>query len=469
MAQIANRLPSAWRSYRWRELSLLILPITLMLLAMTQLLLGKLDSSTTVDLRNLPVLQGLIPIFGLITALLVAHIILTIFFREADQMVLPLVGILSGLGVLMATRLSSSRSVGNPSLGSSQLMWVILGLVICLTVVFGLRNIQWLARYKYIVALIGIGLFCTTLVNSIIALRIDPDSPTHDQLKLGPFSFQPSELFKICIVAFFAAYLSENRVMLTEGSWRLGKLKLPPLRQLGPLICMLFASLLLFLFVRELGLAMLTYSTFLSMIYFGTGKISFVSFSLVVAIIFGFIGYSLLGYVRNRFAILGFDVIHWQSWTPYEEDLATGKFMQVLQGLIALSSGGLIGAGLGLGYPGLVPVVSTDLVLVAFGEELGLVGLFAILGLYLLLVYRGFHIAIEATNTFNQLLAAGLTAIFALQTFIIAAGNLKIMPLTGIPLPFLSYGGSSIIGNFIMIGILLRISYNTKRERMGLA
>jgi cell division protein FtsW (lipid II flippase) len=467
MAQIANRPPSGLRSYRWQEIFLFILPIGLMLLAMTQLLLAKSEVTTTDEIRNLPILQGLIPIFGLIAALTGVHILLNMFFRKADQMILPLVGLLSGLGVLMATRLGPSA--GDINQGYHQLLWVILGLVICMGIVFGLRNIQWLSRLKYTVALLGVILFSLTLAQ---ALRTDLNSPTHDQLKLGPFAFQPSELFKVCIVIFFAAYLSENRDVLASGNWYLGKLKLPPLRQLGPLALMLSIGLLLFLGVRELGLAMLIYGTFLSMIYFGTGKLSFVLTSLVIAIALGFVGYKLFGYVRERFGVVGFDIINVPDdpvARSHYENLVTGSYLQIFQGLIALASGGIIGAGFGLGHPGFVPVIQSDMVLTAFGEELGLVGLFAIFGIYLLLVYRGFHIAIEATDTFSQLLAAGLTSIFALQTLIITAGNLKLMPLTGIPLPFLSYGGSSIVGNFIIIGILLRISYNTRVEREGMA
>jgi cell division protein FtsW (lipid II flippase) len=466
MAQVANRPPSRLRSYRWREITLLILPIALMLLAMTQLLLDKLDPATKVDIQHLPILQGLIPVFGLIATLIVVHIVLNVFFPKADQMILPIVGLLGGLGVLMATRLGPS--VGAPNQGNQQLLWFIVGLIICLMIMFGLRSIQWLARFKYTVALVGVILFCTTLVN---ALHSNLNSPTHDQLKLGPFAFQPSELFKVCIVIFFAAYLSENRDILVGGSLRIGKLKLPPLRQLGPLALMLGIGLVLFLVVREIGLALLIYGIFLAMLYFGTGKMSFVLINLVIAVILGYIGYKLFGYIRARFAVVGFNFINvpppYTAAAQNYEDMVTGPYLQVFQGLIALSSGGIIGAGFGLGHPGFVPVIQSDMVLTAFGEELGLVGLFAILGLYLLLVYRGFHIAVEATDTFSQLLAAGLTSIFAIQTLVIAAGNLNLFPLTGIPLPFLSYGGSSIIGNFIIIGILLRISYNTKVEREG--
>ena len=269
---------------------------------------------------------------------------------------------------------------------------------------------------------------------------------------------------KIFIVIFFADYLSENLDILAGASIR--RLRLPPLRQLGPILTMLGIALLLFLVVRELGLALLIYGLFLCMIYLGSSRLSYVIGGLLLFALLGFIGYGLFGYVRQRFAILSINVV-----TPgaFDETLYQNSAFQIVQGLIALSSGGIIGAGLGLGHPGFVPVVQSDLILTALGEELGLAGLFAIFGIYLLLIYRGFRIAIEARDTFSQLLAAGLTSIFAIQTIIIAAGNMKFFPLTGIPLPFLSYGGSSILANYIIVGILLRISHNTAMQREGLA
>jgi cell division protein FtsW (lipid II flippase) len=451
------------RRYRWTELGLFILPILILLLEMTQLLLTKLDPTSTPDLRKFPIINGLTPILGLIAVLLLTHTVLNIFFRKADQFLLPLVGLLSGLGVLMAMRLGPA--VGDVNLGNKQLAWVILGLIICLAMMLALRNIHWLARYKYTAALFGVILFCTTLIN---ALHTNLDSPTHDQLNVGPFAFQPSELLKICIVIFFAAYLSETRDVLAEGGWRIGPLRIPPLRQLGPLALMLFVSLILFLVVREMGLALLIYGIFVSMIYLGTNKVAYVLACLVVAVILGFIGFKLLpSYVQKRFEVVGIDVVNWTQASEDSYSKSGGGF-QVVQGLIAVASGGILGAGFGLGFPGYVPVVQSDMVLTAFAEEFGLIGLFALIGIYLFVIYRGFRIAIEASDTFSKLLAAGLTSIFAIQTLIISAGNLKLIALTGIPLPFLSYGGSSIIGNFIIIGILLRISYNTALERDGM-
>lgn len=467
---MASRSPGMLHQYRWKELGLFIIPCLLFLLAITQLLLANIDPRSSLSVRNLPTIQGLIPVIGLIGAFLIAHVMLNLFFRKADQVLLPLVGLLSGIGVIMATRLGPDITPADPALGSRQLVWVLLGLVIFMATLFLLRNISWLARYKYTAAIFGLILVCTTLVNSLRVKNLN--SPTHDQLNIGPLAFQPSELLKICIVIFFAAYLSENREVLAGGNLRIGPLRLPPFRQLGPIALMMMISLFFFLVVRELGLALLLYGLFLCMLYLGSGKLTYILASLGILIALGFVAYSLLGYVQQRFAVVGIDVVNWTSASDALYNAPFGGAFQVVQGLIALSSGGILGSGLGLGHPagiGFVPVVQSDMVLAALGEELGLVGLFAIIGIYLLLIYRGYRIAIEATEPFYQLLAAGLTSIFALQTLIISAGNLKLFPLTGIPLPFLSYGGSSILANYIIVGILMRISYNTAVEREGSA
>jgi len=462
---------TAIKRYRWQELGLFIIPFMILLLEMIQLLLARslrtgVVQTSSLTVKNLPTIEGLIPVLGLIAVLLGINLLLSFTFPKADQVLLPLVGLLSGIGVLMATRLGPNLLPHpDPALGSRQLLWVILGLVAFLVTLFGLRNMNWLRRYKYTWALLGIILVGITLAHS---LRANLDSPTHDQLNIGPLNLQPSELLKIFLVIFFAAYLSENIDIVSGGNLRLGPLRLPPFRQLGPIALMLGLALLLFLGIRELGLALLIYGIFLVMIYLGSGKISYVIGSLLIFFVLGFIGYALFSYVRSRFAVVGIDVT---TWTAKSEDLyqKTGGGFQIVQGLIALANGGIIGTGIGLGHPTFVPVVQSDMIFTALGEELGLAGLFAIIGIYLLIIYRGYRIAIQARDSFNQLLAAGLTSIFAIQTLIITAGNMKFLPLTGIPLPFLSYGGSSILANYIIIGILLRISHNTAMEREGLA
>src|SRR5258708_16938001 len=219
---------------------------------------------------RLPSFRDLIPVFGLIAALVGMNLLLSFFFSRSDQILLPLAGLLSGIGVLMALRLGPD--VGDPILGIRQLVWVLLGLIICIATISGLRNLNWLQRYKYTWASLGILLVALTIVN---ALRVkNLDSPTHDQLNFGPLKLQPSELLKIFIVVFFAAYLSENRDVLAEGNFLLAPLRLPPLPPFLPLMLTLAISLLLFLVIRELGLALLLYGIVLSMMSLGRRNLS---------------------------------------------------------------------------------------------------------------------------------------------------------------------------------------------------
>lgn len=472
---MAKRTPlSTIKKYRWQELGLFIIPFIILLIAMTQLLLARsvragLVPTSSLSTKNLPTIEGLIPVLGIIATFFCINFLLSFTFPRADQILLPLVGLLSGIGVLMALRIGPNLVPASPSLGTRQLIWVVVGLVTLLITLFALRRIEWLKNTYYLWAILGIFMVGITLAHS---LRTNLNSPTHDQLNIGPLNLQPSELLKIFLVVFFAAYLSKNIDEFAGDDFRIGSLRLPflpPAKILVTLLIMLGLALVLFLGIRELGLALLVYGIFLCMMYLGSGSIRYAVSGLVFFIILGFIGYALFGYVRARFDVLGFDIVNWQNWSAADQYFAENGGVQIVQGLIALSSGGIIGAGIGLGHPTFVPVVQSDMIFTALGEELGLAGLFAILGIYLFIIYRGYRIAMETTDTFSTLLASGLTSIFAIQTIIIIAGNMKILPLTGIPLPFLSYGGSSIIANYIIIGILLRISHNTAMERAGLA
>jgi cell division protein FtsW (lipid II flippase) len=212
---------------------------------------------------------------------------------------------------------------------------------------------------------------------------------------------------------------------------------------------MLGISLLIFVGLRELGLALLIFGLFLSMLWVASGRVTYVFGSVALFAVGAFVAYSSISYVRDRVAIV---------FTAFQPTVEPYKGYQIVQGLIAFGAGGVFGQGLGQGNPWMVPAVSTDYIASAIGEELGLAGLLAVIALFLLLIYRGMRIGMLSRDPFNQLLAVGLTSVFALQTLVILAGNLKVTPLTGIPLPFLSYGGSSVIANFIIIGLLLRLS-----------
>ncbi|HEY7983386.1 MAG TPA: FtsW/RodA/SpoVE family cell cycle protein [Ktedonobacterales bacterium] len=429
--------------YRWTEMYLLLLPASFLLLGWIELLLVRLRPDI-VSQKTLPPLEALLPALGLIAALGGAHFLLCIIAPEADQTLLPIAGTLASIGVLMSIRLGPD--LGQDNLGTKQLGWVIIGLACCVATVWATRNLQWLRLFKYTWAILGLALVGITFIH---ARSLSLDSPSRDVLGLGPFSLQPSELLKICLVIFFAGYLSENREMLTSGGPRIGRVTLPPIRQMGPLIAMLGVSLLIFVGLRELGLAMLIFGLFVAMLYVASNRADYVVGSLAIFAVGAVIIYQLASYVRDRVAIVS---------TAFDPKVEPFKGYQIVQGLIAFGVGGVFGQGLGLGHPTFVPAVNTDYVAAAFGEEFGLAGLLALIGLFALLIYRGMRVAVVAREPFDQLLACGLTAIFALQTLVILAGNLKVMPLTGIPLPFVAYGGSSVIANFIIIGLLLRLS-----------
>jgi cell division protein FtsW (lipid II flippase) len=455
--------PSVLSRYRWTELSLLLVPGLVLSVAMLQLwLVVNMDLNSKLNINTLPIVNALTPILGFFAATIVAHIILNIFFRKADQVLLPLVSFLTGLGIIMMTRLGPD--IGANNLGTRQLQWAILALGVSILTMFVLRNITWLSRYKYTWMLFCFLVLLPALINGFKSLH--SGLPTRDTLSIGTIGIQPSEFLKIGVAIFFAAYLNDNLDIIAQGYYRLGFLRLPPLRQLGPLLFILALSLGSFLIIRELGLAMLIYGLFLCLTYIATNKFSYVVVSLGAFVILAVVGYALLPYVRDRFAAVSFNPLVGTNTTAYN-NFVTDKGRQVFQGLLNLASGGVIGSGLGLGAPWSTTFPDSDMVVTSYGEELGLAGLLAIIGIYLLILHRGFRIAAQANDTFTKLLAAGLTTIFALQTLIIFAGNLKIMPLTGIPLPFLSNGVNALVANFIIIGILLRISHNTAMENEG--
>ena len=275
-------------------------------------------------------------------------------------------------------------------------------------------------------------------------------------LTIGPFSGQPSELLKVILVVFLAGYLSENRPLLQEESTKVGPFRLPPLPYLAPMVAMWAIALGIVIVQRDLGAALLFFAVFLLLLYVSTARFSFVVLGLVAFVLGAGLLYFVFEHVRTRIDI----------WIDPFAD-ATGAGFQVVQALHAFARGGLIGAGLGAGLPSIagqppIPALHTDFPFAALGEELGLVGILAVLGLYLVLVERGLRIASAAQDEFRAILAAGLSLVIGVQAFIIAAGNLKLIPLTGITLPFVSYGGSSLLANSVIVGLLVALSERTR-------
>ena len=434
--------------YRWTELWLLVLPSLFLLLSLFELLIIP-HLNVPVSTNKLPPLDAFTPAFGLIAALFAAHILLVIIAPDSDQTLLPIAGMLTSIGVVMALRLGPD--VGQAGLGNKQLVFAISGLGVCVLTVWATRDLAWIRNFKYTWAAVGLALVGITLLH---AHSFSTNAPSRDVLNIGSggLSFQPSEILKICLVIFFAGYLSENREMLAASYIRVGPFRLPPVKHLGPLLLMLGLGLLTILVVKELGLAILIFGLFLAMLYVASDRASYIAGSVLAFGIGALAIYNIFPYAQQRIAIVG------NAFETSPVDVAHGAGFQIVQGLIAFANGGVFGSGLGLGKSWIVPFSNTDYIAASIGEEFGFAGILALLGLFMLLVYRGMHIATRARASFNQLLAVGLTAVFALQTIVILAGNLKLMPLTGMPLPFVAYGGSSLIANYIIIGLLLRLS-----------
>jgi cell division protein FtsW (lipid II flippase) len=395
-----------------------------------------------------PDVRGLVIYLG---SLLAAHVALVLAGRRSDQVLLPAVGMLGGIGLLLMQRLPQGlvvQSFGGVQLGLAQvqLVWLVLALGVLTTLAVAVRSDAWLRLYKYSWAALGIGLLLLTF---LFGREVGGQRLT---LELGPISGQPSELLKVILVVFLAAYLSENRSLLVQESTRIGPLRLPPIPYLAPMVAMWAIALGVIVVQRDLGAALLFFAVFLALLYVATGRLSYVFGGIGLFLAGSTILYRLFDHVRVRVDI-------WLD--PFADPLNAGY--QVIQALYAFARGGLLGTGLGAGLPEVrgrmpIPAIHTDFPLAALGEELGLIGLLAILGLYLVVIERGLRIAAASADEFRAILAAGLSLVVGVQAFIIAAGNLKLIPLTGITLPFISYGGSSLLANAIVVGLLLALS-----------
>ena len=369
-----------------------------------------------------------------------------------DRLLLPLVGILTGLGLAEVARLAPRLSVSGPGGGGwlfpttflvRQMIWLVLGTLVLLAVVLVPRELRWLRRYRYTWLFAGLALLAMTLV-----IGVNPSGfGARLWLGAGGIYFQPSELLKLLLLVFLASYLEDRREVLLEVEARIGRWQLPHPAYLGPMLLMWGFSMLLLIWQRDLGAALLFFGVFLAMLYAATGQGRYVLTGLVLLVVAGMVGYRLFDHVALR-------VDAW--WNPWRE--ASGRSFQIVQSLLAFASGGTLGQGLGQGLPTAIPVVHTDFVFAAIGEEYGLVGALAVIACFALLVGRAFHIALRARRAFEKLLAAGIGALFGLQALVIMAGTLRVIPLTGVTLPFVSYGGSSLLTSMIMVGLLLHIS-----------
>jgi cell division protein FtsW (lipid II flippase) len=436
---------------RWRELWLLFLVGVALVAGALSLEATRQAQEAAAAGEPVPAVPDLAlwdpqPLALYLGALFVAHLAQVLSGRRTDQILLPAVGLLGGISLLLMHRLPQNLAGGFGGLGQTQLIWLLLALAIITGIALAVRSDNWLRLYKYTWAAAGIALL---LITFVLGRDINGQRLTLD---IGPISGQPSELLKVILVVFLAGYLSENRALLVEQSTRLGPIRLPPLPYLAPMVAMWAIALGIVVISRDLGAALLFFAVFLTLLYVATARPSYVVLGLGLFVAGGALMYRLFGHVQTRVDI-------WLD--PFADPQGAGY--QVIQALYAFGRGGLVGTGLGGGLPTIggnlpIPAIHTDFPFAALGEELGLIGILAILGLYLVVIERGLRIAAAAADDFRAILAAGLALVVGVQAFIIAAGNLKLIPLTGITLPFVSYGGSSLVANAVVVGLLLALS-----------
>ncbi|NNH04405.1 FtsW/RodA/SpoVE family cell cycle protein [Microbacterium ulmi] len=383
---------------------------------------------------------------GGLTALVVAlHILLRLRARDADPFVVPIATLLTGLGLAMIYRIDIARRVhGWDATSTRQLAWIAIGVIGAIAVVLFLRNYRVLFRYTYVSGLVGVLLLLLPIVPGLGA-----DAGADVWVDLGFFSFQPGELAKIALAIFFAGYLVRTRESLTSTGTRFLGMTWPRARQLGPLLVLWLVSMGIIVVQRDLGTGLLIFGMFVAMLYVATGKTSWVLIGVVLAVAGAFAASQILPYVRGRF-------VNWLD--AFNPDLMDNSSYQLVNGIFGLAQGGLIGTGLGQGRPYLTPLAQSDYIFPSLGEELGLVGVFAILCLYMVFTSRGIRIGLAGQDDFGKLLATGLSFTIALQVFIMVGGVTRLIPLTGLTTPFLAAGGSSLVANWLIVALLLRIS-----------
>lgn len=416
-------MPRAINTRRNTELGLLIAAAIPVILLYAMYLL---NAKVALSFSSLAVPIGLFAAFG------VAHFATRRFAPEADPAILPLVFLLSGIGIAFVTRLAPSLAIG-------QVTWLFLSVAAMIAVLVLVPSIEALAQYKFTMGIVGVALL---LLPMLIGTS---RGGSKLWIVLGPLSFQPGELAKILIVLFLAAYLAENREMLSASAVKVGPLDLPRPRMLAPMMLMWGMSLLVVVFERDLGSALLFFTFFVIMLYVCTGRVGYVLVSILLLAIGGVFCYHFFGHVQTRVQI-------WMN--PFKDP--SGKGLQIVQSLYSLADGGLVGSGIGKGLPKLIPVVESDFIFSAIGEEMGLLGASAVLICYMLLAVRGLATAARAKSDISAFTAVGLTAAIAVQAFLIVGGVTKLLPLTGVTLPFMSQGGSSLLASFVIVGLLLK-------------
>jgi peptidoglycan glycosyltransferase len=380
---------------------------------------------------------------------LFAHVAIRRLAPEADPLIFPLAALLNAIGFVLIASLG--KRIGNPGLADAQVRWLVFSILAFVAALALIRDVRTLARYRYSTAVLGLTLLLLPVVPGL-GREING---AQLWIRLGPLSFQPAELGKIALVVFFAAYLAERRELLAVATRRIGPIGLPEARHFGPVILAWAVSMLIMVREKDLGSSLLFFGIFVVMLWVATARPAYFLVATALFVVGSIFAYNQFGHVRARIDV-------WQD--PFKT--VSGSGYQVVQSLFALATGGAWGTGLGLGRPDLIGKFSvhTDFIFSALGEELGLAGTTAVLTASALFTMRSFGLATRCRDDFSKLLAAGLATTLALQTLLIVGGVTKAIPLTGVTLPFMSYGGSSLLSSFLLVALLLRISDEVARQ-----
>ena len=380
------------------------------------------------------------------------HFLLRFTLPHADPYIFPLVSVLACFGLVVIYRIDET-------LAREQAQWFVVGLILFTATILFLRDLRVLERYRYTIALAGLLLLFLPRVPGL-GQQVNG---AYLGVGIGPVSFQPAEFGKIAIIVFLAAYLRDTRQMLVQGSRRFLGITIPPLKHFGPLLLVWGAAMLMLVFIRDLGSSLMYFGGFLAVLYVATNRASFVTVGLVLFGVGAYFFAHTVSHVQERVDI-------WLD--PFAPERVENEGYQVAQAMFAQADGGVFGTGFGasllkVGGSSLIPAPQTDLIYAVIVNELGLVGACGLILVYLLFAQRGFKTAMLATDSFSKLLAVGLASVFALQVFVIVGGVTRVIPLTGVTLPFVSYGGSSIVANFVLLALLLLVSDRARREAVG--
>jgi len=394
--------------------------------------------------RNATMPADLLPFFAVLLGLfVVAHVVVRRFAPLAEPTILPVVALLNGLGYVFIVRLSSDISDAS-RLPGLQAVWTGVGIVAFAVTLVGVRRIAVLDGYRYLIGAAGLFL----LVMPLLPVIGREFNGAQIWVSIGPINFQPGEFAKIALAIFIASYLAEKREILQETRFEFGPMTLPQPKHLAPVLAAWGASLVVMVFEKDLGSSLLLFLVVVLMLWVATARLSYLLTGVGLFLVGGWVASRLFGHVEDRLT----------SWRDPWAD-PDGASFQSVEASFALANGGLTGTGPGRGEPYRIPEVETDFIFAAIGEELGLVGSTGILVAFIAIVVSGLRVALDSRTDFGSLLATALSALIGIQAFIIIGGVIRVVPLTGITLPFVSYGGSSLVANYVLVALLLRISH----------